>query len=58
MKASIKIIKTMESEIKSLETLLKTLENREKNYQVDLSQEKAEIKASIDYYKWAIKEAA
>ena len=58
MKASIKIIKSIESEIKTLQTLLKALENREKNYQVDLSVEKAEINESIEYYKWVLKEAA
>ena len=58
MKASNKIIKAVESEIKSLQSLLKALETREKNYEVDLSKEKEEINESITYYKWMLREAA
>lgn len=58
MLISIKIKKAIETEAKSQKQLLKLLVNQEANYCVDLSQEKAEINKSIEYYDKVLKEVA
>ena len=58
MLISVKIIKSMESEGKKQKALLKTLETQEKDYGVNLTQQKQDIKNSIAYYEKTIKEAA
>ena len=58
MLVSKKIKEAIIKEVKTQETLLKQLENQEKNYEVDYSEKKAEIQASIDYYKNIIKKSA
>lgn len=57
-KISNKIIKALETEIKSQETLLKLLVSQEKNYNRDLTKEKQEIESTIAYYNKVIKDAA
>lgn len=58
MLISIKIKKAIETEAKSQKQLLKLLVNQEANYGVDLSQEKAEINKSVEYYEKVLKEVA
>lgn len=58
MLISIKIKKAIESENKNQKQLLKSLENQENNYKVDLSKAKTEISKSIEYYEKVLKETA
>lgn len=51
MLISAKIAKTINQEIKGLETLLKTVKAHEEQYSTDHSNEKKEIEASINFYK-------
>ena len=57
MLLSIKIIKEMEKEIKTLKDFLKILERQEEQYQVDYTLQKEQIHSSINYYYKVIKEA-
>lgn len=57
MLISVKVQKTIEQEIKAEESYLKALENQEKNYKVDLTSNKEEAQASIDFYKKILKDA-
>lgn len=58
MLISVEIKKKIEKEAKTQRTLLKLLENQEKNYNMDLTQEKEDINKSIDYYDKVLKEVA
>ncbi len=58
MLISEKIKKTIESEVKAQQTLLKLLVNQEQNYNVDCSKEKEAIEESIAYYNKVIRDAA
>lgn len=58
MLANKKILKTIETEIKSQKALLKLLETQETNYNVDLSKEKENINNTISFYERVVKEAA
>lgn len=58
MLLSLKIVKAIEQEIKAQEQFIKSLENQEKNYKKDLSDNKVEVQKSIDYYKKILKDAA
>lgn len=57
MLLSIKIIKEMEKEIKTLKDFLKILERQEEQYQVDYTLQKEQIHSSINYYYKVIKES-
>lgn len=57
MLISIKIKKTIETEIKNQKALLKLLVSQEQNYNVDLSEQKKDIEKSIEYYESVIKNA-
>ncbi len=56
MLVSEKIKKVIKGEIKSQETLLKMLENQEKNYGAKYPKEKEQIKLSIEYYNKVLRE--
>lgn len=58
MLISVKIRKSIESEVKVQKSLLKALEVQEKNYNVDLGQQKEDISKSLEYYEKVLKEAA
>ena len=58
MLISIKIKKSIEKETKDQKQLLKSLENQENNYKVDLSKVKTEISKTIEYYEKVLKETA
>lgn len=58
MLISVKIKKSIESEVKVQKNLLKALEVQEKNYSVDLSQPKEDVSKSLDFYEKVLKEAA
>lgn len=58
MLISEKIKKSIETEVKSQKNLLKLLDNQEKNYKVDLKQEKENIATSITYYEKVLSEVA
>ena len=51
MLVSIKIRKSIESEVKVQKSLLKALETQEKNYNIDLTRQKQDITKSIEYYE-------
>ena len=55
---SIKIIKAIEQEVKNQKLFIKALENQEKNYGSDFTEEKNKTQESIDYYNKMLKEAA
>lgn len=50
MLASEQIKKYVEKEIRAQQNYLKILEAQEKNYHLDLTDEKNDTKASIEYY--------
>ena len=52
-----KIIKVINSEIKSQNSLLKLLEDREKNYHTDHSQDKEKINKSLQFYNKILEES-
>lgn len=56
MLVSEKIKDVIRKEIKSQENLLKFLENQEKNYDKDYSQDKQDIRNSIAYYNKILNE--
>lgn len=56
MLLSEKIKKIITSEIKSQETLLKLLDNQEKNYHEDYSNKKEAINKSLAYYNKVLEE--
>ena len=51
MLLNVKIVKMLEGEVKAQEKFKKTLEEQEKNYDVDYSERKADIDASIKFMK-------
>ena len=55
-KISVKIKKSIQSEIKALNAYYKSLVNQEINYNRDLKEEKEAVKASIDYYNKVLNE--
>lgn len=56
MLVSIKVKELIKKEIKAQENYLKILVQQEKNYNVNLSDEKEETKLSIEYYNKILKE--
>lgn len=56
MLVSIKVKELIKKEIKGQENYLKILVQQEKNYNVNLSDEKEETKLSIEYYNKILKE--
>lgn len=54
---SLKIESTLKAEIKSQQQYLKALESQEKNYDVDLTDEKNRCKEVISYYEKVINDA-
>ena len=52
-----KTIKSViEKEIKAQKAYLATLEKQEKNYEIDMTEEKSNVKNSISYYEKILKE--
>lgn len=56
MLVSNKIKEMIKKEIKAQENYLKMLELQEKNYNLNLNDEKKETQASIDYYNQILEE--
>lgn len=56
MLVSEQIKKYVEKEIKAQQSYLKILETQEKNYHLDLTDEKNGAKASIEYYNKILRE--
>ena len=57
MLLNVKIVKMLEGEVKAQEKFKKTLEEQEKKYDVDYSERKADIDASIKFMKAVINNA-